>query len=272
MRKDRTYAVLTPLMHGPGVKRLQLLLREKGYLEDKSDSIYGIHTGQAVYRAKYWLGYRKPDHIAGKPLMAFLSGDSKPTIAMKLLAAKRRAQAKAGQKRRKGLTKGQQVLKKSLTQIGETEHPAGSNRSKYSIWYGIIGAWCAMFCTWCSVGIFKAWKRGANYAYVPYVRNDAVAGHNGLMVTSVPRSGNYVIYDWDKNGTGDHIGIYADKEDLERFAPKAFEAAVNEFGALKAGEFWAVEGNTGVGNDSNGGEVMIRKRSRSTVQTFVKAS
>jgi hypothetical protein len=272
-KKKEYWEVSTPLMHNVHIHRLQSLLNERGYLEDEADSVYGVHTAQAVYRAKFWLGYLKPTQAAGPLLIKYLAREKSPTPAMKILAAKRRAAARRAKRKRNNLTKGQQVLRKACSQLGETEHPYGSNRSKYSIWYGLIGAWCAMFCTWCSVGIFKAFKRGSFVAYVPYLRAKALLGQDGLMVTTNPRSGNYVCYDWPpKDGTADHIGMYAEEADLRRFVPKAFDHALKEFGGLKKGEFWAVEGNTGIGNDSNGGMVMIRKRNLSNVQTFVKAS
>lgn len=268
----RTLHLTSPLMHGSDVVELQVLLRKHGYLDDVADGIYGVHTAQAVYRAKYWLGYLNPDKSAAALLFSYLAEDRKPNPAMRALAARRRAKQKAAEKRRGNLTKGQAVLKKALPELGETEHPPNSNRSKYSLWYGIVGAWCAMFCTWCAEGVFKAWKRGERYAYCPYVRADAIQGRNGLMVTTSPRTGDFPLYDWQRDGTADHIGVYASEDDLRRFAPKAFESARREFGPLGEGEFWAVEGNTGVGNDSNGGIVMIRKRPRSLVQTFVRAS
>lgn len=269
---NRVLHLTTPLMHGRDVKSMQLLLIHGGYLKSAPDGVYGVHTAQAAYRAKFWLGYIRCDQSAGDELRGYLNNSRKPGPAMRILAAKRRADQKRKQKKNKGLNKGQVVLQHACSQLGETEHPSGSNRSKFSLWYGVIGAWCAMFCTWCSVNTFKAWKRGQFYAYVPFVRGDAVAGRRGLAVTSAPRSGDYVIYDWDHDGTGDHIGIYADEKDLKRFTPVSFQKALAEFGALGAGDFWAVEGNTGVGNDSNGGKVMIRKRNRGLVQTFVRAS
>jgi streptogramin lyase len=55
---------------------------------------------------------------------------------------------------------------------------------------------------------------------------------------AAPLAGDIVIYDF---GAGPHhIGI-VDTPDAD-------------------GSFWAIEGNTGVGNEANGGEVMLRKR------------
>jgi hypothetical protein len=271
--EHKPYHVTSGLMHGPGIKELQNLLRNNNYLEDAADGVYGVHTAQAVYRAKYWLGYPRPDQVASDKLINLLKAVTKPGPAMRVLSAKRRAIRAAQLKKNKQLTKGQRVVKKALTQLGETEHPPNSNKSKFSAWYGLVGAWCAMFVSWCGVGINSSFKKGRYYAYVPYMRNDAVAGRNGLMVTTVLKSGVIACYDWPpKDGVADHTGYVVTEADLHRFAPKALHNAVTRFGPLGPGDFWAIEGNTGVGNDSNGGETMIRKRNRSYVQTFIKAS
>jgi hypothetical protein len=72
-----------------------------------------------------------------------------------------------------------------------------------------------------------------------------------MAVTSNPLPGDLVCYDWEGNGVADHVGL--------------FEAWTDK----SAGKFTAIEGNTAVGNDSNGGKVMRRDRTRSNVQAFV---
>jgi hypothetical protein len=62
-----------------------------------------------------------------------------------------------------------------------------------------------------------------------------------------PLPGDIAIYNWD-GGAPDHIGI------------------VEEY--LGNGQFHAIEGNTAVGNDSNGGQVMRRVRSITNVEGF----
>jgi hypothetical protein len=68
-------------------------------------------------------------------------------------------------------------------------------------------------------------------------------GRHGLSVTSSPRPGDLVAYDWDWNGEHDHVGIF---ESGDRYA------------------WTAVEGNTSPegssGSQSNGGQVCRRQR------------
>jgi hypothetical protein len=70
-----------------------------------------------------------------------------------------------------------------------------------------------------------------------------------MAITTNPQPGDLVCFDWEGNGVADHIGLY-EKD-------------------LPGSEFQTIEGNTSVGNNSNGGEVMRRKRNRSQVQAFV---
>jgi len=140
----------------------------------------------------------------------------------------------------------EKALKKAISQIGVKESPSGSNKVRYTDWYGMVGPWCAMFATWCfelaaqEMGKDSpAFVRGSYYAYVPYILSDAKAGRRGLRITSDPQPGDLVIYDWHYDSVPDHIGIF-------------------EQGSVYS--FSAVEGNTSTSNNSNGGEVMRRTR------------
>ena len=83
-------------------------------------------------------------------------------------------------------------------------------------------------------------------AYVP--TTEAWLRATGMWVgRSTPAPGDIAIYNWD-GGVADHIGIV--------------EAD------LGGGTFNAIEGNTSVGNDSNGGIVMRRLRYASQVTGF----
>ena len=42
-----------------------------------------------------------------------------------------------------------QLLDIARAELGTTESPAGSNKVKYSTWYGLTGPWCVMFVMWC---------------------------------------------------------------------------------------------------------------------------
>jgi peptidoglycan hydrolase-like protein with peptidoglycan-binding domain len=243
------YHLTSPPMHGPGVKKLQVLLKK--YHPGAVDGHYGPATAGAVKRAKFALGYplREINTQAGSALVAYLSGTKKLPVAYKLRAKRRAAGQPARQTRR------EKAYKLAVSQIGQTEHPAGSNKSKFSAWYGLTGPWCAMFCTWCYVGAgSKALVKGERFAYVPYVLAAAQSHKYGLSVTTEPVKGDLVLFDWGGDGTPDHIGLFG------------------EWTSKKAGTFKSVEGNTGVGNDSNGGEVMRRDRNRANVRAFVRVS
>jgi cell wall-associated NlpC family hydrolase len=249
----KTYKVTSPVMRGESVKRLQRRLAgankwKENYHPGTLDGQYGETTAAAAYRAKWWMGYppAKLNRKYGDTLNGFLSGRTKLPAAY---AQRRNARKKAKPvkpKREKALTEAKK-------HIGVKESPAGSNRVKFSTWYGIIGPWCAMFCTWCyDKAGSKSFAKGSKYAYVPYIVQDAKRGANGLAITHNPQPGDLVCFDWQGDGTSDHVGLF------EKWTG--------------GGKFQSVEGNTGIGNDSNGGEVMRRDRSRNNVQAFVRVT
>lgn len=144
-------------------------------------------------------------------------------------------------------SKREQALGLAITQIGTKESPAGSNHVKYTDWYGMVGPWCAMLVTWCYEGPSGVWPasptfdvHASRYSYVPYIVSDASHGRYGLSVTTTPKPGDLVCYDWERNGEYDHVGFFEDW--------------------VSGHEFTAIEGNTSTSNDSNGGEVMRRTR------------
>ena len=143
----------------------------------------------------------------------------------------------------------QRALLGAISHIGDKEAPAGSNRTPYGKWYGQDGQpWCAMFVSFCyevDAGGSPSFAKGSSYAYVPYVVSDARYQRNGLSVTGSPIPGDLVCFDWGRDGTYDHIGL--------------FEKWLGE----SRTSFQTVEGNTGPSNYSNGGMVM-----RCTRQTY----
>jgi hypothetical protein len=115
--------------------------------------------------------------------------------------------------------------------------------------------WCAIFCTWSfeEAGGSPSFVYGSRYSYCPYVVADARANRYGLTTTDDPIPGDLVVYDWGGDAVYDHIGVF------ERWTG--------------SGTFNAIEGNTSVDNNSNGGEVMRRNRSRSGQGTvFVRVA
>lgn len=241
----RSLHLTSPLMNGSDVVELQTLLERNGYLHAEIDGAYGPLTAQAVFRAKFWFGYRKPDQVAGALIVDYLSGGRQPNAAM-------RARARARKRARQNPTQRELALKWLQGRIGNTESPPNSNRVPWaSVWYGIIGPWCAMAATRAYVEAgSKAFARGRRYAFVPFIVADAVHGRNGLALTHNPLPGDLVCYDWNGDGVADHVGLF------ERWI-------------VAPDRFTAIEGNTAIGNDSNGGEVMRRNRHRSQVQAFV---
>jgi hypothetical protein len=147
-----------------------------------------------------------------------------------------------------------EALRIAVTQLGVQEKPPNSNRCKFTDWYGMVGPWCAMFCTWCyeTAGNSPSFKQGERYAYVPYIVADARANRYGLTTTENPIPGDLVCFDWEGDTIYDHVGI--------------FEAWI-----VGAGDFSCIEGNTSYANQSNGGEVMRRTRNRTQARaTFVR--
>jgi len=145
-------------------------------------------------------------------------------------------------------------LEKAIAELGVTESPANSNNTKYGAWYGVnYQPWCAIFVTWADQHgkPCKSFRQGSAYAYVPYVVSDARAKRNGLTVTSSPEPGDLVCFDWEQDGTFDHIGLF------EKWTG--------------GGTFSSIEGNTSTSNQSNGGEVQRRSRSQSGV-VFVRVA
>lgn len=132
-----------------------------------------------------------------------------------------------------------ELLALARGELGYCESPAGSNRTKYGAWYGLDGQpWCMMFLQW----LFH--QAGASQLLPVRTASCGAlmraAQGAGLWVTSGYRAGDLVIYDFPGGGDTDHCGIVESAET---------EAVT------------AIEGNTSVDSDSNGGAVMRRRRS-----------
>lgn len=144
------------------------------------------------------------------------------------------------------------VLQVAASQLDTKESPPGSNKTKYGVWYGIDGQkWCAIFVSWVfneaglPLGNIQT-KKGIHHCQ---------SAHNYYkskgMLTGNPSPGDIVIYDWEGNGHADHIGIFIGWANPQKSHIEAWE------------------GNTAQGNDSDGGKVMRRTRSRNMVKSFI---
>jgi len=148
---------------------------------------------------------------------------------------------------------GRRALAEALRHVGVRESPPGSNRTMFGRWFGADGVpWCAIFASYCfdvgaGVVLCRGWhgagvgSRGV--AYVPTLA--AWLKATGRSVAA-PQPGDLVIFDWD-GGLPDHVGLVV---------------------RVHEGGLDTVEGNTAVGNDSDGGEVMRRSRAFAQVAGY----
>ena len=135
------------------------------------------------------------------------------------------------------------VLRIAEWQEGVVEVPSGSNKVKYNTAYygkavsGRAFAWCLVFVWWVfrEAG-FNLCKTASCTAFVNRYR----VFSPGQIVMRDYRPGDIVFFDFSgKRKKTEHCGIVT---------------------AVDGGNVRTVEGNTGTGNDANGGAVMRRTR------------
>lgn len=141
------------------------------------------------------------------------------------------------------------VLELARGEIGYCESPAGSNKTKYGIWFGLNGQpWCMMFLQWLFHQADAAALLPVKTASCGTMMRVAQAA--GLWVTGGYRPGDLVIYDFPGGAATDHCGIVE---------------SVTDSGVV------AIEGNTGSGSDADGGQVQRRSRAFSVIVGAVRA-
>lgn len=144
--------------------------------------------------------------------------------------------------------KGQEIANIAFAEVGYEESPKNSNKTKYGQWFGLDGlAWCGMFVSWCydkagvplgNIGFSKGFA-GCQTAVAHFKKTG--------QITTMPKVGDIVFFDWNGDKRYDHTGIFNGWKDREK------------------GVFYTIEGNTSLSNQSNGGEVMSRTRSLNNV-------
>jgi peptidoglycan hydrolase-like protein with peptidoglycan-binding domain len=147
----------------------------------------------------------------------------------------------------------QSIIDVASAENSTKESPANSNKTKYGEWYGLNGEkWCAIFVSYV-------------YAHAghPLEAIDQANGYQSCQsgynywkkrnrFTKDPQAGDIVLYDWTGDGHCDHTGIFVTWLDAEKT------------------RFQSWEGNTAQGNDSDGGQVMLRERKKAAVAAFVR--
>lgn len=148
----------------------------------------------------------------------------------------------------------QQLLAVAKAELGTTEAPPNSNKTKYGLWYApsLNGQkWCAMFVSW----VFDYAGHPLGNIQTPHGIHHCQSAYNYYhdkgQLTTNPQPGDIVIYDWEGNGHADHIGIFIQWANPEKTIIEAYE------------------GNTSVGNNSDGGQVMLRRRAKNLIKAFI---
>ena len=150
------------------------------------------------------------------------------------------------------------VLNVALGEVGTTEQPPGSNKVKYNTEYygkevsGSAYPWCVVFPWWVfkHAGASNLFYGGQKVASSTALMNWSKKNNRWIQAgTQNAQPGDIVLFNFDKNSSdAEHTGIVL--EDLGN------------------GKVKTIEGNTGSGNDANGGQVQIRERTLSKILGF----
>jgi len=135
-------------------------------------------------------------------------------------------------------------LKVAQGELGQTENPAGSNRTKYGKWMRLDGyAWCMSFVQWCfdQAGYTLPHKTGSCNDLLNWYRK-----YQPEKIVTTPKPRDIIIYNFGHTGIVESAG---------------------------AGTITAIEGNTSPsekGSQDNGGGVFRRTRSKSLVKAYIR--
>jgi hypothetical protein len=129
--------------------------------------------------------------------------------------------------------------------LGVTESPANSNNVKYNTAYygkavnGSNYAWCAAFVWWLfrEAGASELFYGGGKTAYCPTLMNY----HKNQAVTGDYQPGDVIFFNFSGGTAAKHVGVC-----------ESFDGST----------ITTIDGNTGSGNEANGGAVMRRKRNK----------
>lgn len=148
-----------------------------------------------------------------------------------------------------------EIIKMAKSFVGVKESPANSNNVIFNTDYYGRNVYGSSY-PWCMVYVWDIFQKcnakelfidGGKSASCTYVMN--WYKKKGKFYTSKAKEADIVIFKW-KTSSPQHTGFFLCDNGN--------------------GTFQSIEGNTGIGNDSNGGEVMIRTRYYSQVIGFCR--
>ncbi|MBQ5655916.1 MAG: CHAP domain-containing protein [Bacteroidaceae bacterium] len=142
------------------------------------------------------------------------------------------------------------ILSIAKNELGTVENPRGSNKVKYNTEYygrevsGSSYPWCCAFVWWVfkQAGASHLFFDGKRTAYCPTLLADYKK--KGQTVTSGYKPGDLVFFNFSGGTKAKHIGICV---------------------AWDGDYITTIDGNTGSGDEANGGAVMKRKRHKKYV-------
>lgn len=142
-------------------------------------------------------------------------------------------------------TTAEKILNLARAELGEREYPPNSNKVKYNTHYydrevsGSAYPWCAVFVWWIfqQAGVPELYYNGKKTAYCPTLLN--YHKQQGQAVTGKYQPGDVIFFNFSNGTAAKHVGIC-----------ESFDGTY----------ITTIDGNTGSGNEANGGAVMRRKR------------
>jgi hypothetical protein len=247
----RLLFLTSPELRGTDVHALQQRLRELGLKPGPVDGYYGPATAAAVrdfqriraLKVAGIVGVATVRELVEAPSHPIVLEGKKPTLSGRPAP-------------------GLLALEWMEQHVGEKEAPPYSNRCSTTKEFGLVGPWCAM-------DVSLAFKHGANlilgdgpgpaaWGFWPGRGFAAVLALEAWCKTrgywrgrTTPAPGMLAFYNFGPIKPG-HVGI------VKRY--------------LGGGQFIALEGNTGIGADADGGERMERTRYVSDVAGFAYVS
>ena len=138
-------------------------------------------------------------------------------------------------------------LEIAIQEIGTKEYPRNSNNVKYNTWFynkavsGSVYPWCMTFVQWvyCVAELTLPFKTSSCSELVNWYKRNYPE-----CIVKKPEPNDIIIF------TFGHVGIF------EKF--------------YETNRFYTIEGNTGIGNDANGGEVMRRSRNTNQISVIIR--